>query len=143
MKRTTRWIVGFALLLIILAACSAAGGLDATSWQLESYADPTGDLVDVLPRSGVTLNFQATQVSGMAGCNNYSGSYQTTGGRIEFGPLAATEKACLQPAGIMAQENAYLAALDAAAEYDLKVNTLEMTDRQGQLILVFVRATGK
>ena len=42
----------------------------------------------------------------------------------------------------MDQEYAYLAALDAAAEYNLKGNTLEIEDDQGEVILVFTRATG-
>jgi putative lipoprotein len=142
MKKNIFWLLGLSALALLLGACSVAGGLDATSWGLQSYADPTGELVDVLPRSVVTLNFQANQVSGLTGCNNYSGSYQATGSKIKIGPLAATEKACLQPAGIMAQEDAYLAALNAAADYNLRANKLEMKNGQGQLVLVFVRATG-
>ena len=143
MKKILSSIVGFSVLLaMLLAACSAAGGLDATSWELESYLSSEGDMMRVLPKSVVTLNFQADQVSGMAGCNNYSGSYQTTGSKIEFGPMAATLKMCAQPLGIMEQETAYLGALEAAAEYDLKGNTLEIKDEQGDVILVFVRATG-
>jgi heat shock protein HslJ len=127
---------------IMLAACSAPGGLDATSWNLESYAENGGNVVDVLPGSVVMLDFQATQVSGSAGCNNYSGSYQTSGGNIEFGPMAATRKMCAQPLGIMEQESAYLAALEAAAEYDLGGNRLEIKNDRGDVTLIFVRATG-
>ena len=132
----------FLALALVLVACSAAGGLDATSWKLESYADEAGVMVDALPRSVVTLNFQAEQVSGSAGCNNFSGTYQTTGSKIEFGPQASTRKMCAQPLGIMEQESAYLAALEAATEYNLRGNTLEMLDDQGDVILIFARATG-
>jgi len=142
MKKVLFWLIGLSTLVFMLVACSAAGGLDATNWKLESYADEAGDMVDALSESVVTLNFQANQVSGMAGCNNYSGSYQITGSKIEFGLLAVTQKMCARPAGIMAQESAYLKALDAAAEYDIKGNTLEMMNEQGELILVFVRSTG-
>jgi len=142
MKKFLSWLVGlFMLMAFVLTACSAAGGLDATSWELESYADAAGNMVDALPDSAVTLNFQADQVSGMASCNNYSGSYQTTGSKIEFGPQAVTQKMCTQPE-IMEQESAYLSALEAAAEYDLKGDTLEIKDNQGDVILVFTRVTG-
>ena len=127
---------------VMLAACSAPGGLDSTSWKLESYAEDGGDVVDVLPGSVVTLDFQATQVSGSAGCNNYSGSYQASGGNIEFGPMAATRKMCAQPLGVMEQEAAYLVALEAAVEYDLRGNRLEIKDAEGEVSLVFTRATG-
>ena len=127
---------------ITLSACSAPGGLDTTSWKLESYRNAEGDTVEVLPESVVTLDLQADQVSGMASCNNYSGSYQTTGSKIKFGPQATTRKICAQPLGIMEQEDAYLTALGAAVEYNIKGATLEMTDDQGEVILVFTRATG-
>jgi len=142
MKKILLWLIGFSVLVFVLVACATAGGLDATSWKLESYADAAGDLVDALPDSVVTLNFQAEQVSGNASCNNYSGTYQTTGSKIEFGPMAATRKLCAQPLGIMEQENAYLAALEATAEYDLKGNVLELKDEQGEVILMLNRATG-
>jgi heat shock protein HslJ len=143
MKKISFWIIGLSAFVMLLAACSSAvGGLDGTSWKLESYSAANGDMLEVLPKSVVTLNFQADQVSGSAGCNNYNGSYQTTGRKIDFGPLAATRKMCAQPLGTMEQEAAYLAALDATAEYDLKGNTLEMKDEQGEVILGFVRATG-
>jgi len=142
MKKSFFWLMSLATLAIMLVACSAAGGLDATSWKLESYADDAGDMVDALPKSVVTLNFQAEQVSGSAGCNNYNGSYQTTGSKIKFGPVSATRKMCAQPLGIMGQEDAYLAALGSTAEYNLRGNTLELKDDQGDLMLVFVRSTG-
>ena len=143
MKKILNSAIGIAVLMaVILAACSPAGGLDATSWKLESYADDGGVMLDVLPESVVTLDFQATQVSGSAGCNNFSGPYQTSGSAIEFGPLATTRKMCNEPRGIMEQETAYLAALEAADEYDLSRNRLEIKDDQGDVSLVFTRATG-
>ena len=143
MKKYLYPIVGFTVLMaVMLTACSAPGGLDATSWKLESYTDTTGEIVDVLPESVVTLNFQASQASGSAGCNNYSGPYQTNGSKIEFGPLATTRKMCNQPLGIMEQEGFYLAVLEAAAEYDLRANRLEIKDDQGEVTIVFVRVIG-
>lgn len=136
-------VIGLTILIVvILTACSAPGGLDATSWKLESISDNGGEMVDALPGSVVTLDFQATQVSGSAGCNNYNGSYQTDGSKIEFGPLATTRKMCNEPRGIMEQETAYLAALEAAAEYALRANRLEIKDDNGDVSLIFVRATG-
>ena len=142
MRKNILWLVSLSTLVFVLMGCSAAGSLDATSWRLETYVDDTGTMANVLPDSVVTLDFQAEQVSGNASCNNYNGSYQTSGKEIKFGPLATTRKICPEPQGIMDQEYAYLAALDAAAEYNLKGNTLEIEDDQGEVILVFTRATG-
>ena len=50
---------------------------------------------------------------------------------------------CDQPLGIMEQEDAYLAALGAAVEYNFKANKLEVKDDQGDVTLIFTQATGE
>jgi heat shock protein HslJ len=143
MSRYLRAIPFLALATVLLAACSPGRkGLDATSWQLETYRGPEGELTEVLPASVVTLDFQADQASGISGCNNYTGSYQSTGSEVEFGPLASTRKLCVRPEGVMEQEAAYLAALGSAASYNLAGDTLELKDAQGEQLAVFARATG-
>jgi hypothetical protein len=42
----------------------------------------------------------------------------------------------------MQQETAYLVALEAAAEYDLRANRLEIKDDEGDVSLIFIQATG-
>lgn len=51
-------------------------------------------------------------VSGNAGCNSFSGSYQLDHGALRVGPLAVTRKMCF-PA-LMDQEGKFLAILEAA-----------------------------
>jgi len=142
MKQKILWILTFVTTAaLILSACSAADiSLDGSSWALRSYQDNTGETVNVLPRSTTTALFQATQVTGIAGCNNYSASYQATRNKLSFGPVATTRKACSTPLGIMQQENAFLAALDSTASYKLKNNSLEMLDSKGKTLLTFRRA---
>jgi heat shock protein HslJ len=68
--------------------------------------------------SEVTLSFQGSQVSGSGGCNSYSGSFSLDEANpfvMAIGPLAATERACPDPAG--AQEAAYFAALDKVSQW--------------------------
>jgi heat shock protein HslJ len=117
--------------------------LDATSWAMTSYRDSQGNLTEILPETIVTADFQADQFSGNLTCNNYSGTYQTTGNKIEIGPLATTLRECVGPDGIMEQEAAFLMAMEAAAQYEIKGDTLEMLDDQGAIILVFIKATGE
>jgi heat shock protein HslJ len=130
------------LAVFLLAACAPRASLDATSWSLESYRNAEGEMQEALPESVVTADFQATQVSGMAGCNNYNGSYQSSGNSLEFGEIARTRQFCSTPLGIMEQENAYLQALQSVAEFDISGNTLEMSDDRGDVLLVFTRASG-
>jgi len=91
----------------------------------------------VLPRSTTTALFQASQVTGIAGCNNYSASYQATRNKLSFGPAATTRKVCSTPPGIMRQENAFLAALDSTVSYKLNRNSLELLDSRGNTLLTF------
>ncbi|MFL7868059.1 MAG: META domain-containing protein [Anaerolineales bacterium] len=141
MKKTAFFVIVCATLLgTMLSACSTAESLDGTSWAMTSLRDSQGNLTDILPDTIVTANFQSDQVSGNVTCNNYSGTYQSTGNNIKIGPLATTLRECVGPDGIMEQEAAFLKAMEAAAQYEIKGDTLEMVDDQGDTILVFKRA---
>ena len=144
MKISTFFTIVCATLLgMILTACSTPASLDGTSWAMTSYRDAQGNLTEILPETIVTADFQADQVSGNVTCNNYSGTYQTTGNKIKIGPLATTMRECVGPDGIMQQEAAFLMAMEAAAQYEIKGDTLEMVDDQGATILVFKKATSE
>jgi len=138
-KGIVHWIlIVSAVAALILSACTAADvSLDGSSWALRSYRDAAGETIDVLPRSTTTALFQADQVTGIAGCNNYNASYQATRNKLSFGPVATTRKACSTPLGIMQQENAFLAALDSTDSYKLNRNSLEMLDSRGNTLLIF------
>ena len=49
-----------------------------------------------------------------------------------------TEMGCLEPEGILEQEGLYLAALGAAARYQITADRLEIFDEAGVQVLVFV-----
>ena len=141
MKRIVLWIIILcATAALIFSACSGADvSLDGSSWSLMSYKDNTGETVNVLPRSTTTVLFQANQVTGIAGCNNFNATYQTTRNKLSFGPVATTRKVCNTPVGIMQQENAFLAALDSTVSYKLSRNALELIDSRGNTLLTFRR----
>jgi heat shock protein HslJ len=132
-----------ALFGLMFGACSTTESLDGTSWAMTSFRDSQGNLAEILPETIVTADFQADQVSGNVTCNNYSGTYQTTGNNITIGPLATTMRECVGPEGIMEQEAGFLMAMEAAAQYEMKGDTLELLDAQGATILVFKKATSE
>ena len=142
MKRIVLWmIILCTIVALILSACLGTDtSLDASSWALRSYQDNTGETVNVLPRSTTTALFQANQVTGIAGCNNYNASYQVTRNKLSFGPVATTRKVCSTPLGIMRQENDFLAALDSTVSYKVRLNSLELLDSRGNTLLTFRRA---
>jgi heat shock protein HslJ len=112
--------------------------LTETVWFLESFNNGNEAIISVLEGSEITAAFNDEgQVSGMAGCNNYSGAYQDDGGEIsiELGPL--TMMFCEQPEGVMDQETAYLQALDSATSYHILGDELVMQNDAGQEVLKF------
>jgi heat shock protein HslJ len=123
------------VLAIVLAACAGRAGnaLRDTAWELASLVGS-----GLLPGTTITLEFSGDQISGSAGCNQYGGSYETSGDRLRIGDVFATEMACLEPTGILEQEQAYLTALRAAASYQIIDARLEILDETGAQALAFV-----
>jgi heat shock protein HslJ len=121
--------------IVSLAACDGPGAnaLRDTAWELASLAGS-----DLLPGTTITIEFAADQVSGSAGCNHYGGSYKTSGESLNLVDLYATEMGCLEPAGILEQEAAYLGALRMAARYQIDGRRLEILDETGTKSLVYV-----
>ena len=74
----------------------------------------------------------APRVTGVGGCNNFSGSYTTSGARdLEFGPLMATKMACAN----LGVEDAFFAALEAVRHWNVVGNRLELTDAAGKVLV--------
>lgn len=77
----------------------------------------SGSAEAVLPGTTLTLTIAGNEARGSAGCNSFSGPVNLQGSFFTLGPLTSTERACGSPAGIMEQEAAYLAALEAIDGY--------------------------
>jgi heat shock protein HslJ len=119
---------------LALVACAGLGGneLQDTAWELESLA---GDAL--IPITKITIEYTADQVSGSAGCNTYGGTYEISGDNLTVIDLYATEMGCLEPAGILEQESAYLDALRNATTYEVNGGRLVILDETGAEILVY------
>jgi heat shock protein HslJ len=108
-------------------------------WELVTYQGSAGSMIGVNPHTTVTALFGADgNITGSAGCNSYTGSYTHSGqNRISIGPLATTQMYCGDP-GVMDQETAYLANLQAAASYEMTTDgKLQLMDATGTPILVY------
>ena len=133
----TKHIVLVALagaIALSLAACSRAGPgtgdpLDGTSWTLAAYRKTRP-----LPETTITATFEDGQISGTAGCNSYSGSYQVSRGAIAVGRIAITEMACLEPEGIMEQETLFTEFLRDAQTFRLINGQLEILRSDGEAL---------
>jgi len=66
-----------------------------------------------MDRARLMLIFDAQgRVSGLSGCNQYSGTYTREGAALKLGPLVSTQRAC--PPALMLQEDRMLKSLQAA-----------------------------
>jgi heat shock protein HslJ len=95
------------------AARSAAGSPQLTVlpagslWRLTEASRAA--LADEPPGAAVTLQIDATRLTGNGGCNLYGADYRFEGERLLIEPVVATRRACIGPgAGI---EMAYFEAL--------------------------------
>ena len=135
-KKRLSWILF--LIAVILSSCGPMlnidqGELADTSWQLISVND--GKLI---AGSEMTMRFSSNEIRGNASCNQYFGSYQLNGEKILISELAWTEMACLDPVGIMEQEQTLMGVLSRAAQFSIQENELRITSDSGEL-LVFER----
>jgi heat shock protein HslJ len=120
--------------LLALAACSGTGPtvedpLDGTSWVLVGYG-----LAAPLPGTQITANFEDGQVGGSSGCNSYGGSYEVKGESITVTEIFVTEMACMDPEGVMEQEQTYLQYLSGATTFRVSEGQLQMTRPDGETL---------
>jgi heat shock protein HslJ len=97
----------------------------------------TGNLTPALTIKDVTLNFANDgKVSGSAGCNSFSGKYESTmGGELKVSDITRTLMLCTQP-GLMDQEKDFLDALDEAKSYKVVSGKLTITADDGMLLVL-------
>ncbi|MFC1905001.1 YbaY family lipoprotein [Chloroflexota bacterium] len=107
---------------------TSVAGLEDTTWFLISYGEPKY-LRSELPNTEITIEFVSAEktVKGSAGCNSYFGSYEVEGSQLSMpGPMGATEMYCMEPEGVMDQEQEYLATLQLAESYEIDSNELRI-----------------
>lgn len=108
--------------------------LAGTSWRVTGYNNGKQAVVSVLPGTQLTAEFAADgRVSGSAGCNNYTATYTASGSSLRFGPAATTRKMCVQPEGVMEQEQQFLKALETVATIRQEGERAELRTADGAL----------
>ena len=145
--RTYRMDAGFLLLLsadgatlAVLAAQPTT--LAGTAWKVVAYNNGRQAAVSVIPGTELTLEFLADgKLRGSGGCNGFNGSFTVKDTGLSIGRLTSTRMACVQPAGRMEQEAAYLAALETATSARREADRLELRTASGA-IAVSARLSG-
>ena len=131
------------LIGLALSGRSTAGAAGMTSeteitahpWQLKAFADES---VEVAIGHEATLEFDPDQgtAHGIAGCNRYATSYESTDKALTFGLTRSTMMACPDEPRTR-QETAFLAAFESVAGFELAGPELRLLDSTGALLLLF------
>jgi heat shock protein HslJ len=115
------------------AAGSTENSLTGTIWNLTSLNGQS-----LVPTTSITAEFSEDgNLSGSSGCNNYTTTYESDGSNItiNMSQAASTMMACPEP--IMAQETAYMQALDQATTYEVNADTLTLFDAADEPVVIF------
>ena len=116
--------------------------LAGTSWTATAIHNGKGAVASLVPGSTVTLTFGADgQASGSAGCNRYTARYEAEGSSLRFQPAAATRRMCPGEA-LMAQEQAFLKALESVATVRVEGQRLDLRTASGSLAATLQRDGG-
>ena len=119
-------------------------GLAGTSWVVNGYNNGRQAVVSVLNGSELTMEFSADgRVAGYAGCNRYTGSFEQDGKALSFGPAAATRRMCIEPEGVMEQEQQFLKALETVATARQEADRLELRTADGAMAVTLHKAAAK
>lgn len=131
MKRIITMMI---LTSIFLSACGAQVSAPlAGTWKLTAYG-PKATPTPAVTGAEATLTFDDTgSVTGNGGCNSLGGTYKVNGDQITFSDIVSTLMACDDAR--MAQESAVAKVLSGTATYEIKDNTLTLTN--DDIVLIF------
>jgi heat shock protein HslJ len=108
--------------------------LAGTAWQVDAYNNGRQAVVSVITGAQLTLEFLADGgLRGSGGCNRFNGRFTAQDGQLSIGPVASTRMACPQPEGSLAQEAAFLAALQSVTRARREADRLELRTASGAL----------
>ncbi len=103
--------------------------LDKTSWELFAFRKSSP-----IEGTNFTARFEAGEVNGNGGCNQYGGRYEIEGNRITISELYSTEMACLEPDGLMEQEAYLLEFFGSAQTYSIEADRLSIFRSDGEAL---------
>ncbi len=110
------------------------------TWRLRSFLGAKDATVPAIARPVPFITFSpGGSFSGSVGCNHFRGTYTATDDEITFSRIVSTEMYCLEPAGVMDQEQRVFELLSLTVGYRIDEPTLTLFNRTGRPILTFER----
>lgn len=134
MTRRIYPFVLFAVSMVLLAACSAAGAPSPSGAALDGRTFLSTGIqgADLVPDTQVRLSFADGNLNAQAGCNIMGGAYTIEGDRLRTTQLSMTEMGCDGPR--QAQDE-WLAAFLGNVTFTLDGDTLVLTNDTVRLTL--------
>lgn len=125
----------------VLATFAAQSStLAGTAWRATAINNGKQAVVSLVTGTQVTVEFgKDGSVSGTAGCNRYTSTWQAEGGNLRFTAPASTRMAC-GAAGVMEQEQAFLRALQTVAKTQFEGDRLDLRTADDALAVALTRA---
>lgn len=119
------------------AVGSDADALAGSEWVAAAIDDGSPVVIPASDAAAPTLIFDAVAASirGSTGCNIFEGTVIVGAGNLAVGPLAVTERACVDQA-LMARESVYLRILSSAVVFTLADDVLTLSGEHGSASFV-------
>ena len=108
--------------------------LTGVKWEVTGYNNGRQAVVSPLPGTQLSIAFKDGKVSGSGGCNSFHGPFKVDGNALSIGPLATMRKLC-SAEGVMAQEQAFIAALQTATTWAIDRGMLDVHRKDGERVL--------
>jgi len=108
--------------------------LEGTYWKLMLVNGEPVKVSDSGHEASLVLDHETRRMAGSGGCNRLHCSYEKADASLTFGQVAATLMACPD----MAQEQAFLKALEATTAWRIDDKQLLLLDPEGTELAVFV-----
>ncbi|MEO1070028.1 MAG: META domain-containing protein [Cyanobacteria bacterium J06638_6] len=113
--------------------------LEDNLWYLTSYRNDAGDTIAVQTfDQDASIRFSDGRISGNATCNRFFGTYSLEVDALTIQSGGSTLMAC--PEEFMAQEQAFMGALEQVEGYEIAADTLQLYDAEGNVLLTFDKA---
>jgi heat shock protein HslJ len=132
-----------ALTTLVLGGCAGTPAfvrLADTQWQLTQLDGQAVDLEAARRDPYLLMHGDSQRLEGFGGCNRLNGSYSGGGQNLRFDSLASTRRYC---ANAMAQEEAFMHALERTSAARVDDGTLTLLDNSGHALAQFAAQPGR
>ena len=112
----------------------AAAPLEKTQWKLVWVAGAKIETATPRQLPYIQLDPEGRRVSGSGGCNRLMGTYELSGGNLQFTQMAMTRMACLHGGDT---ESSFVTALNEVKAWKIVGSKLLLMDADGHVVAKF------